>query len=112
MDGRGRPCGRLVRAMTRCECTEVPFDEISGELRRGRSLDDVQAETGAGLLCTACLPDLREHLAAAGAGSLPEPDVRSCVPDEALAEDELADDTLPDDGPDDSPSLAAAGEPR
>lgn len=68
-------CGRLVRAMTRCECSELPFDEIVGRIRGGRSLDAVQAETGAGLLCTACLPDLRARLAAegvtpAGAGSL------------------------------------------
>ena len=59
-------CGRLVRAMTRCECSELPFDEIVGRIRGGRSLDAVQAETGAGLLCTACLPDLRSHLAAEG----------------------------------------------
>jgi hypothetical protein len=95
--------------MTRCECTEVPFDEIARELRRGRSLDDVQMETGAGLLCTACLPDLRDHVAAAGAGPVPAPDVRSCVPDEALADDTLADD---DQAPDESSSLAAAGHPR
>jgi hypothetical protein len=58
---------RLVRAMTRCECAELPFDEL---VRRARScaggFDTVQAETGAGLLCTACLPDLRRRLEAAG----------------------------------------------
>ena len=30
----------------------------------GQSLEAVQRETGCGHLCTACLPDLRDHLAA------------------------------------------------
>jgi len=55
-------CARLVRAMTRCECAELAFSEIERRLRAGQGLDRVQAETGAGLLCSACLPDLREHL--------------------------------------------------
>lgn len=71
MEGSGTfprgACGRLVRAMTRCECSELSFAEIEGRLRGGQSLERVQAETGAGLLCTACLPDLREQLASAGA---------------------------------------------
>jgi bacterioferritin-associated ferredoxin len=58
-------CGRLVRAMTRCECSGVPFAEISRRLAEGRSLDQLQLETGVGLLCTACLPDLRDHVAQA-----------------------------------------------
>jgi bacterioferritin-associated ferredoxin len=53
-----------ARRMTRCECAELPFDEIAHRLREGRSLDDLQAETGCGLLCSACLPDLCDHLAA------------------------------------------------
>ena len=57
-----QPCGRIGRAMTRCECADVAFDDLVREIVRGRSLDEVQVETGAGLLCTACLPDLREHL--------------------------------------------------
>jgi bacterioferritin-associated ferredoxin len=69
MDGRaaGGPtrCGRLVRAMTRCECSETPFAEVVRRLRTGEDLDAIQAETGVGLLCTACLPDLREQVAEA-----------------------------------------------
>jgi NAD(P)H-nitrite reductase large subunit len=68
MEGRQTlACGRLVAAMTRCECSELSFEDIVRRVREGgRSLDGVQAETGAGLLCTACLPDLRAHLAAEG----------------------------------------------
>ncbi len=49
--------------MTRCECAETPFAEVVRRLRAGEDLDRVQADTGVGLLCTACLPDLRAHLA-------------------------------------------------
>jgi bacterioferritin-associated ferredoxin len=53
--------------MTRCECSELSFDEIVQRVRGcGRGLDAVQAETGVGLLCTACLPDLRERLSEEG----------------------------------------------
>jgi bacterioferritin-associated ferredoxin len=69
MDGSARSgptrCGRLVRAMTRCECAETPLAEIVRRLRAGEDLDAVQSETGVGLLCTACLPDLREQVAEA-----------------------------------------------
>jgi NAD(P)H-nitrite reductase large subunit len=61
----GSACGRLVPSMTRCECAEMTFADLARRLReRGASLDALLAETGAGLLCTACLPDLRAHLAA------------------------------------------------
>jgi NAD(P)H-nitrite reductase large subunit len=51
--------------MTRCECAELSFDEIARRLReRGQSLEALQRETGCGRLCTACLPDLHDHLAA------------------------------------------------
>lgn len=90
MDGNARGggstrCGRLARAMTRCECAETSFAEVVRRLRAGDSLDAVQAETGVGLLCTACLPDLRDQVAeaqraiaatrvaAGAAGSDPEP---------------------------------------
>jgi bacterioferritin-associated ferredoxin len=86
MDGGARTgqkrCGRLVPAMTRCECAETPFAEVVRRLRAGEDLDAVQAETGVGLLCTACLPDLREQVAdarraleaeRATEASLPEP---------------------------------------
>ena len=53
------------RAMTRCECARLAFDEITRRVCvEGQSLEAVQRETGCGYLCTACLPDLRDHLAA------------------------------------------------
>jgi NAD(P)H-nitrite reductase large subunit len=57
-------CGRV---MTRCECSGMPFEEIARLVcDEGESLDKLQAETGCGRLCTACLPDLQDHLAARG----------------------------------------------
>jgi bacterioferritin-associated ferredoxin len=54
-------------AMTRCECAELPFDEVARRVRdEGASLEEVQERTGCGRLCSACLPDLRAHLAARG----------------------------------------------
>ncbi len=50
--------------MTRCECVELPFDEVARRMREdGTSLEELQDRTGCGRLCTACLPDLRAHLA-------------------------------------------------
>ncbi len=50
--------------MTRCECVELPFEEIARRLDEdGLPLEELQNRTGCGLLCTACLPDLRAHLA-------------------------------------------------
>ncbi len=50
--------------LTRCECVELPFDEIARRIREdGLTLQELQDRTGCGLLCTACLPDLRAHLA-------------------------------------------------
>ena len=50
--------------MTRCECVELPFEEIARRLdEEGLTLGELQDRTGCGLLCTACLPDLRAHLA-------------------------------------------------
>ncbi len=50
--------------MTRCECVELPFDEIARRIREdGLTFEELQDRTGCGLLCTACLPDLRAHLA-------------------------------------------------
>jgi NAD(P)H-nitrite reductase large subunit len=58
----GKRCGRV---MTRCECAELSFDEIARWLReQGKTLEALQRETGCGRLCTACLPDLHDHLAA------------------------------------------------
>ena len=43
----------------------LPFDEIARRVCvEGQSLEALQRETGCGHLCTACLPDLHEHLAA------------------------------------------------
>jgi len=107
MDGNamvGR-CGRLVTAMTRCECVEVTFDELIRRMREQRArLDAVQAETGVGLLCTACLPDLREHLGASGI-DVPAPTGSSCVPDETLDADEP-------EPASDAPAFAAIHDPR
>jgi len=51
------------QAMTRCECTEMAFDEVARRMQEaGLSLDQVAERTGCGRLCTACLPDLRDHV--------------------------------------------------
>ena len=59
------PFPRAVpRAMTRCECAEVSFQEVAREMAAtGRSLEEVRRRTGCGHNCTACLPDLLKHLA-------------------------------------------------
>ena len=50
--------------MTRCECVELSFEEIARRLQDdGLPFEELQNRTGCGLLCTACLPDLRAHLA-------------------------------------------------
>jgi bacterioferritin-associated ferredoxin len=60
--GGSRP---WAKAMTRCECAELAFDEVARRVREeGATLDEVQERTGCGRLCSACLPDLRDHLAA------------------------------------------------
>ncbi len=65
MEGRaGAETGSWRTALTRCECAELPFDEVARRiLEDGASLEEVQDRTGCGRLCTACLPDLRAHLA-------------------------------------------------
>jgi NAD(P)H-nitrite reductase large subunit len=51
------------RAMTRCECAGVAFDEIARRLAaEGLSLDELGRRTGCARTCTACLPDLRAYL--------------------------------------------------
>jgi bacterioferritin-associated ferredoxin len=50
--------------MTRCECAGVSFEEVERRIRQeGLSLADATERTGCGHTCTACLPDLRRHLA-------------------------------------------------
>ena len=63
--GAGAVAGtcRGPSAMTRCECAELSFDEVARRLLDGASLEEVLERTGCGRLCTACLPDLRAHLA-------------------------------------------------
>jgi len=57
----------IARAMTRCECTELAFEEVIRHMREhGLSLDDVCQQTGCGRLCTACLPDLRTRACTSG----------------------------------------------
>jgi bacterioferritin-associated ferredoxin len=52
------------RPMTRCECAEISFDEIGRRMReKGLTLDQACERTGCGRTCTACIPDLRAHLA-------------------------------------------------
>ena len=52
------------RAMTRCECACVSFEEIARRLREeGLSLEEACRRTGCGGTCTACVPDLRAYLA-------------------------------------------------
>ena len=55
--------GAWRQAMTRCECAELSFDEVARRIREGASFEEVQERTGCGRLCSACLPDLRDHLA-------------------------------------------------
>ncbi|HXY40273.1 MAG TPA: hypothetical protein VEQ10_11400 [Vicinamibacteria bacterium] len=55
--------------MTRCHCTDVPFEEVARRMRAGQGFDQATLEAGAGLLCTACLPDLRAHVAGIEAGA-------------------------------------------
>ena len=68
--GRGRGPEAVTVAdgwrapMTRCECVELSFEEIARRVQEeGLPFDELQSRTGCGLLCTACLPDLRAHLA-------------------------------------------------
>jgi bacterioferritin-associated ferredoxin len=52
------------RAMTRCECADVSFDELARLVREdGLSFEQLAERTGCGRLCTACIPDLRAHVA-------------------------------------------------
>jgi len=52
------------RPMTRCECADVPFQEIARQMaREGTSLEEVRERTGCGFTCTACVRDLQRFLA-------------------------------------------------
>jgi bacterioferritin-associated ferredoxin len=50
--------------MTRCECAEMPFEEIARRMREhGESFGEISRRTGCGQTCTACVGDLQEFLA-------------------------------------------------
>ncbi len=49
-------------AMTRCECAELPFDEIKRRMERGQGFGEITRRTGCGQTCTSCLPDLKAYL--------------------------------------------------
>ena len=58
----GRFPRAMPRAMTRCECAGVTFQEIAGEMAAtGRSLEETARRNGCAQNCTACLPDLLEY---------------------------------------------------
>jgi hypothetical protein len=51
--------------MTRCECAELPFEEIARRVRRdGLGVAEALTRGGCGQICTACLPDLESYLKA------------------------------------------------
>jgi bacterioferritin-associated ferredoxin len=50
------------KAMTRCECADLPFEEIRRRMERGQSLCEITKVSGCGQTCTACLPDLKSFL--------------------------------------------------
>lgn len=52
-----------VCRMTRCECAELPFEEIARRLKeQGLGVAEALRRGGCGQLCTACLPDLESYL--------------------------------------------------
>lgn len=54
-------------SMTRCECAEMPFEEIQEKLEQDRlCLEELGKRTGCAQTCTACLPDLKAFLARKG----------------------------------------------
>ena len=58
------PAARPGRAMTRCECAELPFEEVARRIREdGVTLGELARRTGCGQTCTACVPDLEAFLA-------------------------------------------------
>jgi NAD(P)H-nitrite reductase large subunit len=52
------------RAMSRCECAGISFEDVARRLRdTGCDVEDICRRTGCGRTCTACLPDLARFLA-------------------------------------------------
>lgn len=55
---------RVGRAMTRCECAEMSFEEAARHMESERlTVEDLARRTGCGGTCTACIPDLKRFLA-------------------------------------------------
>ena len=55
------------RAMTRCECTDMSFEEVAQSIEKTpATIEEVVRRTGCGGNCTACLPDLKRFLASRG----------------------------------------------
>jgi bacterioferritin-associated ferredoxin len=53
-----------TRAMTRCECAGISFQEIARRMAAEQStFEEVCRRTDCGQTCTACLPDLLRYLA-------------------------------------------------
>lgn len=51
--------------MTRCECAELPFEEIAKRVEdEGLAVAEALLRGGCGQICTACLPDLESYLKA------------------------------------------------
>ena len=57
------PPAKGARAMTRCECAGVSFQEVAARVRDGAGAEEALRRTGCGQTCTACLPDLARFLA-------------------------------------------------
>ena len=51
------------RAMTRCECAGVPFEQVGRLVDDGLTVAEACQQTRCGQTCGACLPDLRTYLA-------------------------------------------------
>ena len=62
--GEGAFPRAVPRAMTRCECAGVTFQDVARDMTAtGRSLEETRRRTGCGNNCTACVPDLLAYLA-------------------------------------------------
>ena len=53
----------VAPAMTRCECTEVSFENVAKMIAAGCTHEHAMASTGVGGTCTACRGDLELYLA-------------------------------------------------
>jgi NAD(P)H-nitrite reductase large subunit len=55
----------IPRAMTRCECTGITFEELASRMDADQvGLEEICRRTESGTTCTACLPDLLQFIAA------------------------------------------------